>query len=128
MRSLSMSDAGKQKKRRCSGGRAEGGKHSGAPSAPATGVHASQKDRGREVLSTAGAITAGQLKTMGGALSPQSHNLKPDHRLTLPSSYYQSELRRAEANLRLALSHGPRLRRAVRRPRARAARGFADPP
>ena len=33
----------------------------------------------------------------------------------LPGPYYQSELKRAEANLRLALSHGPRLRRAVRR-------------
>ena len=51
----------------------------------------------------------------GGGLTPQPHNLKPDPRLMLPSPYYQSELRRAEANLRLAVSHGPRLRRAVRR-------------
>ncbi|KAL1525775.1 hypothetical protein AB1Y20_020618 [Prymnesium parvum] len=50
----------------------------------------------------------------GGVLLPQPHQLKPNHRLVLPCGYYEAELRRAEANLRISLSHGPRLRRAVR--------------
>ena len=49
----------------------------------------------------------------GGVPEPM-HELLPDHRLLLPGSYYQSELRRAEANLRVVQSHGPRLRRMVR--------------
>lgn len=51
----------------------------------------------------------------GGILIPQPHGLKPEPRLPLPSAYYQAELHRAEANIRLSLSLGPRLRRAVRK-------------
>lgn len=50
----------------------------------------------------------------GGMLIPSSSNPKPDYKVLLPSAYYQAELRRAEANLKISLSHGPRLRRVVR--------------
>ena len=50
-----------------------------------------------------------------GSMCDPVHTLKPDHRLLLPGPYYQSELKRAEANLRVAISHGPRLRKMVRK-------------